>query len=239
MTWLKDFPIAHRGFHQHPHIPENSIAAFKEAMKRGYAIELDVRLSHDGEVMVFHDRELKRLTGHDGLIDETPLRTLQTLTLFDTLEPIPTLKEVLALVNGVVPLLVEIKTDGDIKVVSKSVAEVLDDYTGDFAIQSFHPGALTWFKTWRSHITRGQLAEYFIEEETMAWWKKKLLKRFAFNVQTQPDFINYALRDLPNRFVDKQKKQGRLTLAYTITSEEALHDALKLVDNVVFEGFER
>lgn len=239
MTWLKDTPIAHRGFHQHPTIPENSLIAFKEAMKRGYAIELDVRLSQDGEVVVFHDRTLTRLTGQEGNVDETSLETLKSFKLFGTQETIPTLKEVLALVNGVVPLLVEIKTDGDIKVVAKKVAEVLDDYTGEFAIQSFHPGALSWFKNWRSHVTRGQLAENFVEEGTMAWWKKHLLKRFAFNVQTQPDFINYALRDLPNRFVAKQKKQGRLTLAYTITSEEELSDALVHVDNVVFEGFER
>lgn len=239
MTWLKDTPIAHRGFHHHPTIPENSLLAFKEAMKRGYAIELDVRLSQDDEVVVFHDRDLGRLTAQSGHVDETPLETLASLTLLDTQETIPTLKEVLALVNGVVPLLVEIKTDGDIHLVAKKVAEVLDDYTGEFAIQSFHPGALRWFKTWRNHVTRGQLAEYFKDEDTLAWWKKRLLKRFAFNIQTQPDFINYALSDLPNRFVTKQKKQGRLALAYTITSEEELREALTHVDNVVFEGFER
>ena len=238
MSWLKDTPIAHRGFHQHPTIPENSMASFIEAMKRGYAIECDVRLSKDDEVVVFHDRDLSRMTKEVGTVDEWALSDLKKLRLLETEEAIPTLKEVLERVNGVVPLLIEIKTDGDIKHVASTVADVLDDYTGVFAIQSFHPGALTWFKIWRSHVTRGQLAEFFLEED-LAWWKKQSLKRFAFNLQTKPDFVNYALRDLPNRYVTKQKKQGRLTLAYTITNETELEEALTLVDNVVFEGFER
>ena len=99
---------AHRGLHKEG-VPENSLAAFEDACRAGFGIELDVQLSHDGEVMVFHDYTLIRMTGCDKKLCELDAKELMTLTLAGTDQTIPTLKQVLALVDGRVPLLVELK----------------------------------------------------------------------------------------------------------------------------------
>lgn len=240
MTWLTEAKIAHRAYHNEAlGIIENSLSAVDAAIAKGYAIECDVRLCKDGAVVVFHDATLERLTEGSGRVVDWTLSDLQTLKLGSSNDTIPTLKEVLQRVDGKVPLLVEIKTEGDPKVWAQAVAEVLDDYTGPFAVQSFHPGVLSWFKTFRSHITRGQLASFFEGYEGIPFWQKFVLKRFWFNFQSRPHFVHYELSDLPNRWVQKKKTQGKLTLAFTVTTQKECDEALHYVDNVVFEGFER
>jgi glycerophosphoryl diester phosphodiesterase len=240
MEWLSSAKIAHRAYHNETQgIYENSLSAVDAAIAQGYAIECDVRLSQDGQVVVFHDETLERLTQGSGRVVDWTLRDLQTLTLGHSDDTIPTLKEVLERVNGKVPLLIEIKYDGDPKAWAQAVAEVLDDYTGPFAIQSFHPGVLNWFKTFRSHITRGQIASFFKDYKGVPAWQRMMLKRFWLNFQSRPHFVHYEFHDLPNRWMRKKKTQGTVTLAFTITSKEELDTALQHVDNVVFEGFER
>jgi glycerophosphoryl diester phosphodiesterase len=113
-SWLRETPVAHRGLHdQAAGVPENSLAAFRAAADAGYAMEFDVRLSADGIVMVFHDAKLKRLTGRPGLVAETPSAALRQLHLHGTGETIPTLTQVLQVIAGRVPLLIEVKNYGN------------------------------------------------------------------------------------------------------------------------------
>src|SRR6478752_8894964 len=105
-SWIYEIPIAHRGLFDHPIIPENSLSSFKQAIEKGYAIELDVRLGQGGQVVVFHDEDLERATGVNGAVSHIPLENLR---LWNSQESIPTLKETLTLVNGRVPLYIELK----------------------------------------------------------------------------------------------------------------------------------
>jgi glycerophosphoryl diester phosphodiesterase len=129
---------AHRGLHGNG-IPENSLAAFELACQDGYGIELDVQLSRDGEVMVFHDYTLVRMTGDGRKLCEVDAAELQGLALAGTDQFIPTLREVLALVDGRVPILVELKGESFDTALCPKVAEILKSYTGDYCVESFNP----------------------------------------------------------------------------------------------------
>ena len=135
--WLLSTPIAHRGL-WNEEIPENSLLAYKNAIEKGYPIEIDVHKSKDGVLFVFHDDNLSRMTGVDALLHEKTSTELKSLTLNGTEEKIPTLKEVLEVVDGKVPLLIEIKNQPDNSVVDDTV-KILKEYKGEFAVQSFNP----------------------------------------------------------------------------------------------------
>ena len=182
-------PYAHRGLHGGD-LPENSLPAFCAAVACGFGIELDVQLSADGEVMVFHDESLLRMTGVDSSLYAKTKEELSALRLAGTEEKIPTLREVLALVDGKVPLLVEIKSDHAVLDVCAKTAEILDEYTGAYMIESFHPFAVNWFRKNRPHVVRGQLSA------NLFWHGKAALSLFVvenmlFNFLARPDFIAY------------------------------------------------
>ena len=143
-SWLVEQPIAHRGLHDKD-TPENSLAAFSKAIEAGYPIELDVRLIADGTVVVFHDNSLSRLTENDGYIKFLNKEDLKYLTLKDSEEKIPTFEEVLNLVNGQVPLLIEVKNESKVGQLESKVIELLKDYKGEYAVQSFNPYVLEYF----------------------------------------------------------------------------------------------
>jgi len=233
-TWLVETPIAHRGLHN-KNIPENSMEAFKEAIEKGYAIELDVQLLADNTVVVFHDDSLARMTGNDGYIKYLSKNDLKALHLKDSKETIPTLEEVLAFVDGRVPLLIEIKNKYKVGALEQQTIEILKKYKGEFAIQSFNPYTLGYFKEHAPSIIRGQLAGYF-KNEKMSWAKKFVLKRMSLNKKvSKPDFISYEGAALPNRFVKKYKKLP--LLAWTIRSKEEYLKVIKHCDNIIFEKF--
>jgi len=138
-AWLLKTPIAHRGLHG-AGVPENSLAAFHAAMRRGYAIEFDVRLAGGDVPVVFHDAGLKRMTGVDRELAETPVAALRKLGLRGTAEHVPTFAEVLATVAGIVPLLIELKTPADRPpgTLETAVWGVLAGYRGAYAVQSLN-----------------------------------------------------------------------------------------------------
>ena len=185
---------AHRGLWDSLN-PENSLAAASLAIKYGYGIELDVHLSADGHVVVFHDATLTRMCGVDKKISALTLAELKKLRLLDTQYTIPTLDEFLMLVDGKVPLLIEIKGDGKDEKLCRTLAERLDVYSGAFAIQSFNPRHLAWFKSYRPRFARGQLVSGFKRGSSS---KKGAFSRFArsallTNVISRPDFISSSL----------------------------------------------
>lgn len=233
-TWLVETPIAHRGLWG-KNAPENSLAAFSMAIEKGYAIELDVHLLADNTVVVFHDESLARMTGNDGYIKYLNKTDLKSLHLAGTKETIPTLAEVLALVDGKVPILIEIKNPYKIGKLEQAVINLLKNYKGDFAVQSFNPYSLSYFKKHAPNMLRGQLAGYF-KGEKMAWIKKLVLKRMKLNKVSEPHFIAYEASTLPNRYVKKYKHLP--LLAWPVGSKQEYLNVVKHCDNIIFENFE-
>lgn len=234
-SWLVETPIAHRGLHN-KECPENSLPAFQNAIDAGYPIEIDVQIIADGTVVVFHDESLSRLTDNDGYIKFLNKSDLDILRLKDSKEKIPTFEEVLKFVNGRTPILIEIKNSNKVGELEKKVIEILKDYKGEFAIQSFNPYVLEYFYKHAPNILRGQLAGYF-KKEKLSFFKKYALKRMLLNKKiSHPDFISYEAKKIPNRFIRKYKKLP--LLAWTVRSQTEYLKVVKYCDNVIFEDFE-
>lgn len=234
-SWLVETPIAHRGLHDKQH-PENSLSAFERAIDEGYPIELDVQLIADGTVVVFHDESLSRLTNNDGYIKFLNKSDLDMLELKDSKEKIPTLEETLKFVDGRVPLLIEIKNQDKVGELEKKVIDLLKDYKGQYAVQSFNPYVLEYFYKHAPNILRGQLAGFF-RGEKLSFIKKYALKRMMLNKKiSKPDFISYEAKRVPNRFVRKFKTLP--LLVWTVTSQSEYLKVVKYCDNVIFENFE-
>lgn len=144
---MKGRCYAHRGLHNRKAgVPENSMKAFANAVEKGVGIEFDVQLTKDGKVVVFHDASLKRVCGVDGLVQDHTYQELQAFGLMDTDERIPLLEDVLALTDGKIPLLVEIKSETFDTTVAEKTDALLRKYKGEYVIESFHPWILHWYK---------------------------------------------------------------------------------------------
>ncbi len=183
---------AHRGLWDET-IPENSLAAFARAVSLGYGIELDVRLSRDRRVMVFHDEDLARMCGVKGKISDYTFTELRRLRLKGSEQMIPTLDEVLALVRGRVPLMIEIKgADASPNAaLCVRVAHRLDTYAGAFSVISFNPLVLSWFKNYRPSFARGQLVTKSRNHKKKGSRAISLaLFLMFFNFVSRPDFLS-------------------------------------------------
>ncbi len=180
---------AHRGLWTEKY-PENSLSAFELAARNGYGIELDVRLSKDKQVVVFHDDTLKRMCGVDKRVDELTLKELKALTLGGTNERIPTFSEVLSLVNGRVPLLVEVKGEMPDPELCDAASRMLDKYNGPFCVECFSPIILNWFKKHRPTYARGQLVTK-PDHKGRKYGRiiRFVLPRMLTNFLSRPDFI--------------------------------------------------
>ena len=237
IDFLKQNIIAHRGYHNiEKGIPENSLKAFEEAIKKNYIIELDVHILKDGEIIVFHDDNLKRMTGTDRKIKDLCYNEIKKSTLLNTNQKIPLLKEVLELVNGKVPIIIEIKNEAKVGKLEKSVINILKNYNGKYAIKSFNPLTVNYFRKNSPETIRGQLATYF-RNGNMPKIKKLFLSYMLLNFITKPDFISYDIRELPRKRITNLRKK-KLILGWTIKNEEDLKKAKKYCDNYICEGFE-
>ncbi|MBQ7466863.1 MAG: glycerophosphodiester phosphodiesterase [Clostridia bacterium] len=234
-SWICNLPIAHRGLHD-DEVPENSVKAFEKAIEKNYAIELDVRALADGTLVVFHDDTLGRLTGKDGYINNFTYDDVKDLTLLKSNEHIPTFKDVLKLIDGKVPILVEIKNAGKVSF-EKDVWKFLSKYKGEYAVQSFNPYSLEWFKINAPHVKRGQLASFFKGNKDISFTKRYVLKRMLLNKKvSEPHFISYQAENLPNKYV---KKYSDLPLlAWVVKNQESYDKLKKCCDNIIFEGFD-
>lgn len=239
LTWLKHAYIAHRGLYKKDQsIPENSLASFKFALDKGYAIELDVNLLKDNAIVCFHDDTLKRLLNDPRKTDEVTITEIKSLNLCKTKEKVPTLNEALDLVRGQQPLLIELKPHGNVKALTHETMKILKNYQGLYAVFSFHPMVPYILKKHYPYVIRGQISEYFKEHKTMGKLQKYLMKTMVFNRFTKPDFISYGINDLPNKYLDRLKKKGLTIISYAARSQEAFDHVKSYYDNVVFEYFE-
>lgn len=234
-SWLVERNIAHRALHN-SEAPENTLPAIENAIKKSCPIEIDIQQIADGTLVVFHDATLHRLTGRDGYVKNLTKSTLQDYKILDTEYTIPTLEEVLKLVDGQIPILFEIKNAMKVGSIEREFWNEIKDYKGEYAIQSFNPFTLEWFKKNAPNVIRGQLAS-FLKNENIAFYKKYFLKRMAFNKKiSEPHFISYNSSDLPNRYVKKFKELP--LLAWTIRTQEEFMRVLPFCDNIIFENFD-
>lgn len=228
-SWLLKKPVAHRGLHGED-VPENSALAYQLAAAHGYPIEIDIHLTADGEIVVFHDDSLARMTGAEGDIRDQTLARLKTLRLAGTDQRILTLRETLNLVRGKVPLLIEIKPQKN-KGIEKKAVEILKEYKGEFAVQSFDPMIIRRVKKLAPRFFRGILATH--DATNLPFFKRFALKRMPLNFCIKPDFISYNVRGLPLR---EGKIKNKALLAWTVNSQETLSLGRKYADNVIFEN---
>ena len=233
---------AHRGLHDGNHtVPENSMAAFRLAVEAGYGIELDVRLTRDGQLAVYHDASLKRLCSRDVLVRDLTLAEISACTLAGTAEPIPTFADVLPLVDGRVPLIVEIKSDrlGDRRTCEKAWA-LLKDYSGPWCVESFDPLAVRWFRKHAPGAVRGQLTDdprrsREKEKPAKGEW---LLSYLLINCLSRPDFIAYNHKAEGNpvyRLVKRLFRPG--LVAWTVRSRAEAKALGATHDMLIFEAF--
>lgn len=234
---LMNVDYAHRGLH-HQSIPENSLAAFHRAVEHGYGIELDVQLTQDQELVIMHDFHLKRACGIDFDVDQLTFEECQKLRLFDSDEKIPLLKEVLACVDGKIPLIIEIKQKSIDNTVCRKTAMLLDQYQGAFCVESFNPIAVGWFKKHRPNYVRGQLSDAFIHDDKMNKTLKFVLKNLLANFISRPDFIAYNVNHLDNKVFQLIKTMYRIpTVTWTLKDQETYQKVKNEIDCIIFEDF--
>lgn len=237
-AWLTAQPYAHRGLHDADRV-ENTLSAIAAAINSGYGIEIDVNLSKDGEAMIFHDRELVRLCGRPERLKDLTAAELNEITYFDFLETIPTLAQGLQLIDGRVPLLIEIKTRPGEKVgpLEAAVARALKGYDGPVAVMSFSPESMAWFAEHAPQYLRGQIATSFIEHGYgLGWQKRRELTQLESVAISQPDFVAYNILFLPTAPVRQLRALGMPILTWTVKDEVLKARAAAYADQIIFEG---
>lgn len=230
---------AHRGLHDNESdAPENSMPAFRKAVEAGYGIELDVQLTRDRVPVVFHDETLDRVCGVSGKVRDYTFEELQGFALCRSQERIPRFADVLALVDGRVPLIVEIKIHEKASVVCEKADELLRAYNGPYCIESFHPFALLWYKKNRPGVIRGQLSSNFNTPDKREPFDQALVHNLLLNCLGRPDFIAYDHRH--KRAFSRvlcQKLFRPLAVAWTIRSPQELEACKDDFTLFIFEHF--
>ncbi|MBR2634700.1 MAG: glycerophosphodiester phosphodiesterase [Clostridia bacterium] len=231
---LKGAMIAHRGLHSASEgICENSLSAFRRAIENGLPIEIDIHLTCDGKVVVFHDHKLQRMCGVEGRVEEMTLKELRSLRLKDTDEQIPTLSECLNLVAGKVPLLIEFKAKKNHKALCRTADAILSRYKGSYLIQSFYPQVLLWYRLHRKKVCRGQLAARFKKKGFLMWLQGTLF----FNFLARPDFIAYRHDDYAFPMRRFCVWLGAASFGWTFQKPEEIEERKKDFDTYIFENF--
>lgn len=230
---------AHRGLHDnHSQAPENSMAAFQKAVEAGYGIELDVQVTKDQIPVVFHDFTLKRICGAEGKVCDYTYEELQQYHLCDSRETIPLFEEVLKLVDGKVPLIVELKVERTDLLVCEKADELLRRYQGLYCMESFNPLAVFWYRRHHKEVVRGQLSEHFLgtgEFRGVLYW---VLQNLMLNFLTKPDFVAYNhehAKMLSRRLC--RTLYRNMAVAWTIKTQRELEEAKKHFDVFIFDSF--
>ncbi len=230
VSFLTTQPFAHRGLHGGP-IIENSRAAFEAAIKAGHGIECDVQASWDGEAFVFHDEELDRLTGETGAFGGRSANILDLITLKGTTETVPRLSEILRIVLGRVPILIEVKAkDRRIAPLCLAVRRALEGYRGEVAVMSFNPEVGRWFAQHAARLTRGLV----VTEEGHGGMRGRI-ERHTSLLRARPDFLAYDVRDLPSRFAARQRARGLPVLTWTVRDMLTQRTANAHADEMIYE----
>jgi glycerophosphoryl diester phosphodiesterase len=241
LNWLIERPVAHRGLHGNG-LVENTLGAVRAAVEGNYAIEVDLLLSADGEVVVFHDDTLDRLTDATGPVAARTLAELKRIAIRGSDERIPTLQELLATVAGRTPLVLELKSgwEGNDPLAEKT-AEILKGYAGPVAAMSFDPRILIALQKYAPGLPRGIVAERYYSDPSwgsLSWVERFRLGNLLHIPQTKPHFVAYYIRDLPAvapliaRYI-----LGMKLLTWTIRTDGDRRKARWWTNQMIFEGF--
>lgn len=230
-NWLTERPIAHRGYHDlNRAVWENTLSAFSRAVEAGFAIECDLQYAADAIPVVFHDDDLKRLCGIEGDVRQRTAAELGLLTIGGTADKVPTLRQLLGLVKGRVPLVLELKgRKGDDDGFARAVLDTIENYEGPIALMSFDQWLLKDLKGLGTTRPVGLTAEgarpenFAVHEEAM---------------QYGLDFISYYYGHLPNTFISRQRDLGKQVITWTVRDDEARTITALNADQMTFEGFD-
>jgi len=230
VAFLTAQPFAHRGLHGAGRI-ENSRAAFAAAIAAGHGIELDVQASRDGEAFVFHDEALDRLTGESGPLANRSGAALAAIALRGSDETMPRLDEILALVAGRAPILIEVKTRGaNGGTLCLAVRRTLEGYRGQAAVMSFDPEVGRWFAEHAPRVVRG-----LVVTEEGQHGIGGYLRRHAALWRARPDFLAYDVRDLPSRFAATARTRGMPLLTWTVRDAVSEATGMTHADEIIYE----
>ena len=228
--------IAHRGYHNNKKgIPENSVLAFKKAIDNNYLIELDVRLTKDKKLVVFHDGNLKRVCGVNKSVKDLTYKELLKYNLFDTTQKVPLFSDVIKLVNGRVPILIETKYHNRYGVLEKILINELSNYKGLYAIQSFYPMSLLWLKRNTKDIPIGLLSSNF--KNDLNRLKSIIGKTLILDLFFKTDFISYDVKGLPNNYLSYKGDKKKIVI-WTIKNKKDYDLARQNTDSLICENFD-
>jgi glycerophosphoryl diester phosphodiesterase len=231
LSWLTARPIAHRGLHDgNKAVWENTLTAFSRAIEANYAIECDVHLPKDGVPVVFHDADLVRLTGQDGMLHDRTASELTALHVGGSADRIPLLSDLLALTAGRVPLVIEMKGDpGHDEGLVAAVAKDLSGYSGPAAIMSFEHHLLRRCAKEASSVPVGLTAEGVHSPDMEAHFAM-----LAHGIE----FVSYNVHHLPNRFVSfVRERMSMPVITWTVREPQSLKKTYEFADQATFEGF--
>lgn len=242
-VWLKERPIAHRGYHDAAAGRiENTLSAVNAAIEHRFAIEVDLQLTSDGAVVVFHDDTVDRLMQAGGRVDSFTLAELQATPFKATTDHVPTLAELLATVAGKVPLVLELKSEfnGDRRL-EKAVAPILADYGGPAVVMSFDPESMAAMKSLLPAIPRGIVADRYTDLKD--WGFLSASRRFALRhlfavPRVGASFVSYDLNGLPFPAPSLARLFGLTLICWTVRTREQWNKARRLTDQITFEGFD-
>lgn len=244
---FEDNYIAHRGLFSNqyldddlpPHAPENSLEAFRHAVEAGYGIELDVQLSADDKLVVFHDGNLKRMCGKKKAVLKCTYEELSQMHLLESAQTVPLFEEVLKIVDGKVPLLIEVKPEGDSRKTAAILNEHMKDYKGVYCMESFDPRAVAWYRKNRPDVLRGQLSTHFTDK--VKWYEKLFhlcLERLLTNFMARPDFIAYNHKyKNQTSYRLLRKLYPVFNACWTIKNQKQLEEAKDVFSVFIFDSF--
>ncbi len=230
-AWIKELPVAHRGYHDlNNAIWENTLSAFSRAVEAGFAIECDLHYASDGVPVIFHDEDLERLCNLKVDVRERTSQELGLISVGGTKDKVPTLKQLLKLVQGKVPLVLELKgREADDEGFAEAVLEVLEGYEGKVALMSFDHWLLKDLKDLNAPYPVGLTANGNTAEEYATHEKA---------MELGLDFISYYYAELPNPFITGQRDKGIPVITWTVRDEQARKQTFENADQMTFEGFD-
>ena len=237
LEWLKGY-FAHRGLYsKNQVIPENSLAAFQNAIDNHYGIELDIQLSSDGVMFVFHDDDTLRMTSVSGILEEKDSKNIDNLRLGLTQEKIPPFKEVLDLVDGKVPLLIELKTTQRRTQAVHTVLDLIKDYQGDFAFCSFDPLILLELRKQAPQFLRGLNMEYCLDKKKYSWITKVILHNALLNFLIKPDYLSVDFTFKSSTYFFTRSLFRGFGMMWALPSQEKENKIKSLCETVIFEDY--
>lgn len=239
--WLTARPIAHRGLHDlKAGVVENTLGACRAAIARNYAIECDLQISRDGEIVLFHDDTLDRLMDETGPVREFTLEELRNIRFRDCEERIPTLAELLTLVAGQVPLVIEVKShwDGDMTLTHRAL-DILRSYQGLFCLMSFDPDVVETLRHRSPETVRGFISDRGLDSyyDRLPAWRRAELRTLSCLERMQPHFLSVDIEELPWAPVEALRAAGMPVICWTVRSAEQAAIARRHADEITFEGF--